>query len=271
VSRALSVADGPTFLALMKRYVVDYTNAHNQAVTIEIMEPEYRLQMGDHCIEGRDGAYAQATRKQLNQFPGLCLTVHEIWTSGERLAMRFSEHGASSRHGGNRAAWGGIGLYRWNGRKLTSNMVEQDYFGRAAQLTSGAAHPVDAPATAPWDTVSAAPNTEVELAARRWLEGGLLEGTPGVLCDDAWHVGAERPLLEQVSVEINDLFSSGGVAAFHATQVGQLARSLGDVPADGRLVRLHVAGIVHVEHGAIARGRVIRNRLDLTRSLNQPT
>ncbi|HEY0311953.1 MAG TPA: nuclear transport factor 2 family protein [Allosphingosinicella sp.] len=255
----------------MKRYVVEYTNAHNQALTKDIMEPDYQLQMGGHRISGRDGAYAEATRRQLDQFPGLGLTVHEIWTSGERLAMRFSEHGASRRHNGNRAAWGGIGLYRWNGRKLTSNMVEQDYFSRATQLASGVAYPVETPATAPWDTIAAAPDGEVEEVTRRWLGEGLLEATPGVLCDDAWHLGRELGLVDQEGIEINDLFSCGDVAAFHATQTGKLARQLGEVPADGTLVRLHMAGIVRIDHGAVAEGRVIRNRLDLIRSVNQRT
>lgn len=53
------------------------------------------------------------------------------------VALRFSEHGASRRHGGARAAWGCIGLYPWNGRGLVSNAVEQDYTARAARLESG--------------------------------------------------------------------------------------------------------------------------------------
>jgi hypothetical protein len=269
MSTALSVADGAAFLRLMKRYVVDYTNAHNQAVTLDLMEADYLLRMGDHHVVGRDTEYSAATRKQMDQFPGLGLTVHEIWTSGERLAMRFSEHGASLRHNGNRAAWGGIGLYRWNGRRLTANLVEQDYFARAEQLASGAPHPVEPPMLAPWDTAAQAPDGAVEAATRRWLEAGLLEMQPGIFLEDAWHVGAEAPLIVQHGIEINDLFSCGPVAAFHATQHGMLARAIGGIAASEEDVRLHMAGIVHIEDGAVAHGRVIRNRLDLVRSLKQ--
>jgi hypothetical protein len=269
MSRLLAAADGPAFLALMKRYVVDYTNAHDQSVTGEIMEPDYRLRMGDHYVVGRDGAYGQATRKQMDQFPDLGLTVHEIWTSGERLAMRFSEHGASLRHGGNRAAWGGIGLYHWNGERLTTNMVEQDYFARAAQLAEGRAHPVEAPALAPWKGVAAIPNRAVEQATRSWLEAGSLESTEGVFCDDAWLLGAGPQLIEQDRVAINDLFSCGSVAAFHATQYGTLREPIGSLRSGHGPVQLHMAGIVHVEGGEVARGRVIRNRLDLARSGRQ--
>lgn len=268
MTAALGVADGPAFLRLMKRYVVDYTNSHDQAQTETIMEPDYLLRMGEHEVVGRDGAYAAATRRQMDQFPGLGLTVHEIWTSGERLAMRFSEHGASARHGGAVAAWSGIGLYSWNGERLTANNVEQDYLSRARQLGSGIALGVEAPTAAPWDGASTAPYTAAEDVVRRWLESGALETTPGVLCDDAW-VGIRMPrLIDQTGIAINDLFSCGSAVGFHASQHGLLTDEAFDGIAPGREVTLHMAAMVHVADGAVAHGRVIRNRLDLHRSLN---
>lgn len=262
--QSLSVGDGPAFVLLMRRYVVDYTNRHDQAATAVIMEPDYKLQMGGHIVVGRDEGYAAATRRQFDQFPGLGLTVHEILTSGERLAMRFSEHGASVRHGGARAAWGGIGLYRWNGSRLTANMVEQDYASRADQLASGTPLPVESPAVAPWDTTAAAADAAAERITRTWIESGLLTTTPGVIYDDGWSGAPTSALLDQTSVTINDLFSCGPVVAFHVTQHGTLAADIGDgagAPAD-----LHVAGLIHVQGGEIAHGRIIRNRLGLMRS-----
>ena len=262
-----SVADGPAFLRLMKRYVVDYTNSHDQAATLDIMEPDYELRMGVHRLIGRDSAYAEATRRQMDQFPGLGLTVHEIWTSGDRLAMRFSEHGASIRHGGHLAAWEGIALYRWNGIRLTGNLVEQDYYSRTGQLGSGNAHSVEAPAIAPWDTHAAAPQREAEVHALAWLAAGSIDTTPHILCDDEWLVGSAGELVRQQRIEINDLFSCGSVAAFHATQYGTLIRPLDGVRGTGQVVSLAMAGILHVEDGRVARGRIIRNRLDLARVL----
>ena len=266
MTRTLSLADGPAFLKLMKHYVIDYTNSHDQAETVPIMEPGYLLRMGPHFVEGRDTAYHAATRKQMDQFPGLMLTVHEIRTSGERLMMRFSEHGASLRHGGARCAWGGIGLYEWNGEKLVRNHVEQDYFSRARQLSKGVPNPVEGPAIAPWDTVPEAPDPTAEAVVRAWLDSGALAQTPGVLCDDACTGAATGTVIDQTSIELNDLFSCGPHVGFHALQRGTVTADF-DPASAGREGELYMAGIVHVADGQVASGRIIRNRLDLQRLL----
>jgi predicted ester cyclase len=162
------------FVALMRRYVVDYTNRHDTSLCAELMEPDYTLRMGPHVVAGRDDAYLPAAQAQFRQFPGLGLTVHEIVTNGERLAMRFSEHGASVRHGGAVAVWTGIGLYRWNGRRLVENVVEQDYLGRRRQLAAARGpDPVEPPAPAPWDTRAVAPDPAAEDVVRGWIADGL--------------------------------------------------------------------------------------------------
>lgn len=267
MNRTLGLEDGPAFLRLMKHYVMDYTNSHDQAETAAIMEPDYLLRMGPHLVQGRDTAYRDATRKQMDQFPGLMLTVHEIWTSGERLMMRFSEHGASLRHGGAACAWGGIGLYEWNGRKLVRNFVEQDYLARAQQLKRGRPNPVEGPAVAPWDGEALAPDPTAVALVRAWLESGALARTPGVLCDDAWTGTDVGQVLDQTSIAINDLFSCGPHVGFHALQQGPVRADF-DPGLAGREGQLYVAGIVHVADGAVASGRIIRNRLDLQRLLS---
>lgn len=263
----LSVADGPAFIALMRRYVIDYTNRNDQSQTPLLMEPDYLLRMGEHQLQGRDGDYHAATAKQMDQFPGLSLTVHEIATSGERLVMRFSEHGASRLHGQRRCAWAGIGLYRWNGRKLTSNNVEQDYLSRKRQLSEGVPHPVDHPAIAPWSTVAEAPDAEAEKIVRTWLESGGLASTRGVLVDDAWTGAPVSPLINQNHVELNDFFSCGSAVAFHLTQYGSLLPGPEMTGPAGVPAFLHMAGLVHVADGRVASGRIVRNRLDLARRL----
>jgi hypothetical protein len=263
--KKLSVEHGPAFVALMRHYVVDYTNRHDQNETESIMEPDYVLRMGDHVVLGRDDAYRAATAKQLKQFPGLMLTVHEVVTSGERLAMRFSEHGASRSHGGRPCSWGGIGLYSWNGRRLVSNIVEQDYFSRREQLAAGRANAVESPALAPWDTDAQAPDHIAESITHAWLESGSVAATPGVLLDDQWTSNRAAPLIDQRSIELNDLFSCGASVAFHATQHGTLR--LDDTKEGGAATPafVHMAGLVHVRGGRVVSGRVIRNRLDLVR------
>jgi hypothetical protein len=215
--KKLSVEDGPAFVALMRHYVVDYTNRHDQSKAESIMEPDYLLRMGDHVVRGRDGAYRAATAKQLKQFPGLTLTVHEVVTSGERLAMRFSEHGASRTHGGGPCSWGGIGLYSWNGCRLVSNFVEQDYFSRREQLAAGRANPVESPALAPWDTAARAPDPIAESITHAWLDSGAVAATPGGLLDDQWISQRAAPLalgrrMGRVATHLSgaDRRSSGG-------------------------------------------------------------
>ena len=233
------------FVALMRRYVVDYTNSHDMSVCDEIMEPDYTLRMGPHVVAGRDEAYKPATRKQLDQFPGLGLTVHEIVSNGERLALRFSEHGASVRHEGRVAVWRGLGLYRWNGTRLTANTVEQDYLARRRQLADGVPDVAEPPALAPWDTQAEAGDETAERVVREWVADGL-PPTAGVVVD-------EDPPFPARRVEIDDLFSAGAHVAVHAALHGDPGT-------------LHVAVLVRVRDGEIAGGHVVRNRLDLQRS-----
>ena len=255
------------FVALMRRYVVDYTNSHDLAVCDEIMVPGYELRMGPHVLTGRDEAYKPATLAQLRQFPGLGLTVHEIVSSGDRLALRFSEHGASVRHGGRVAAWAGIGLYQWDGARLTANRVEQDYLARRRQLADGRCDPVESPAPAPWDTVAQPPDPQAERVVRGWVAGGVTT-TPGVVCDD----GREAAALVDISdgdVEIDDVFSAGDRVGVHAALHGRFAGGL-DGLADqvGAPATLHLAALVRVRAGQVVEGHVVRDRLGLQRALS---
>jgi predicted ester cyclase len=249
------------FVALMRRYCLDYTARHDMTVCDDIMTSGYTLHMGGHDLIGRDAAYKPAAAAQFRQFPGLCLTVNEIVCSGDRLALRFSEHGASIRHGGARAAWGGIGLYRWDGRRLLENFVEQDYFARRRQLTDGVPDPVEPPAVAPWDTRAVPPESAAEAIVRAWLAAG---DVTGVMVDDgrpaARIVAAER-------TEVNDMFSAGDKVAFHAVQHGPLAGDDPQFAGDGPAT-LHLAGVVSVSAGQVVAGRVIRDRLGLWKRLS---
>ena len=253
-------------VALMRRYVVDYTNRHDTSVCAEIMEPDYTLRMGPHVIAGRDEAYIPAAQTQFTQFPGLGLTVHEIVTNGDRLAMRFSEHGASARHGGAVAVWRGLGLYAWNGTRLVSNMVEQDYFARRRQLGTGVPDPVEPPAAAPWDTAAEPADPSAEAVVRAWIAAGRPGGT--ARCDD----GSAAPLLDDVEQSVDDLFSAGLRVAFRLTERGRYRGGLDgvDAPADrwhGAEAALHLVGLVTVAGGRVVDGRIVSDRLGLARAL----
>jgi hypothetical protein len=254
------------FVALMRRYVYDYTNRHDFAVCDQIMVPGYTLHMGTYDITGRDTQYKPATNKQFEQFPGLCLTVNEIITNGSRLSLRFSEHGASVRHNGALASWSGIGLYKWDGERLTENYVEQDYFSRREQLSSGRPKPVEAPALAPWDTQPQPENSAAESVVRKLLHDGELTAASGIVFDDAWTGAPLQKILQADGAVIDDLFSAGDQVAFRITQTGRVLPDF-DATSAGCSAILHMTGIVTVRDGRIVAGRVIRDRLGLYRRL----
>ena len=138
-----------SIVALVRRFAVGFINGHDAAVCAEIMAPDYTLRIGPDVLVGRDLEYVPAVRSQLDQFPGLGLTVHDLFTDGEQVALHFSEHGASASRGGRVAAWAGIAVYRWDGSRLTGCVAEEDYLARRRQLATGKPDPVGRPAPAP--------------------------------------------------------------------------------------------------------------------------
>ena len=260
------------FVALMRRYCYDYTNRQDFAACDSIMVPGYTLHMGTHDLTGRDEVYKPATQKQFSQFPGLVLTINEIMTNGDRLCLVFSEHGASVRHELRQAAWGGIGLYKWDGDRLLENYVEQDYYSRRLQLASGQSVPVENPAIAPWDTEPEPANETAEAMVRDALSTGTLLKSSGIRFDDGGAAGAIQRILAPTLVHINDMFSAGDRVAFHIAQSGYLMADFasGHPGLVGTEVLLHMAGVVTVRNGEVTAGRIIRDRLGLKRRLNSP-
>ena len=190
--------------------------------------------------------------------------MHEVVTNGERLALRFSEHGASVRHGGALAVWGGIGLYAWNGRRLTTNRVEQDYLARRRQLADGVPDVAPPPALAPWDTVARPPDPAVERAARAWAQARA-PAVGDVVLDDGRDPAA---LVEPETVVVDDLFTAGDRAAVHVTVQGAFRGGLpGSDEHVGAPATLHAAALVTVAGGQVVAGHVVRDRLGLSRAL----
>ena len=113
------------------------------------------LHINGFTLAGRDESYSPAVTQVFAEYPGLGLAVHELVLNGDRLCMRFSEHAAAADHDDRLTAWRGIGLYRWNGRRLIENWVEQDYASRDRQLATGEPNPLDRPHLDPWVTTAA--------------------------------------------------------------------------------------------------------------------
>lgn len=256
---------------LMRRYCYAYTASHDFRVCGEIMVPGYRLCMGPHRIAGRDDGYRPAVQRQFDQFPGLGFVVHELITTGDRLAMRFSEHGRS-RYRGTTAVWEGISTYRWDGQRLTECWVEQDYYARRRQLTEGTPNPIAAPGMDPWSVVPVGPDPDAEAAVAAWLRDGDLAAAPQATLDDHWCASPEHVALEGVTTTIDDIFGAGQNVAFHVTRRGRYHGGLHTVPPDdacGRTVTSYASGLARVSDGKVAQVRVITDRLGTLKSLTK--
>jgi hypothetical protein len=235
---------------IMQRYIEDYCNRHDASVCLEIMAPEHVVHIAGRHHRGRDEQYIPAASQAFANFTDLRLRVHELHTNGDRLVMRFSERG-THRDTGRMAAWGGIGLYDWNGQALTSNWVEQDYASRARQVGGRSPeHALDTAHPAPWSAAVEAPDATALAVGLAFVERGDLLAAPNVVVDDSWLHGPPTIPLTPERVVVNDAFAVGRRVAVHATL------------AEGSR-ELHVAAILSVEGASVTHVRAITDRLTL--------
>jgi hypothetical protein len=262
-----AVAEAPVaVLALARRWVVDYFNRHDASACAQFITPDYALRIGETVFAGRDEQWLPAVDKQFETFPGMGMTVHRVLVGSDRVAVLFSEHGASGGAGGRVAVWSGVGIYRSNGRQLSGCIAQEDYMTRLRQLKSGVADLVEPPAAAPWDTPALPADPQAEGVVRDWLEQSWPIGNTGVRCDDE-HITGEPLRFDVASGEITELFSSGPEVAFHVRQVGRYRGGLPGIEYSDEPMVLHCNGIVRVAHGKVVSGRVIRDRIGLRAAL----
>ena len=250
-------AIGP-IAALARRFTIDWLNLADPAVPPTIMTPAYRVHIGDTELDSLED-YSRATLGQLQQFPGLGLTVHELLTDGAELALVFTEHGSSRKHEGRAAAWRGVALFRIENGLLAENWTQEDYYSRRRQLADGVADPIPAPAPSPWTTAPQVANAEAEQVASEWLRRPRFES---VVIDD----GAPA-VIEPHGVEVARMFSAGRQVAIAATWTGRYAGGIDGADDPGDDVRLGVCGVLDVEGGTVTGGRIVTDRLGLRRAL----
>lgn len=263
------------FVALMRRYCIDYTTVHDASVCDDIMRDDYTVRVSGRTLEMPE--YRAAVQSAFQWFPTLALSVHELVRSGDRLAMHFSEHGASAKHDGRVAVWQGISLYRWDGQRLVTCDVEQDFLGRERQLATHP-DPLGAVALDPWaNTRDTPPVPDAERLVRDWLHAwaerrdrSRLEAPDFRLSvDDSDLVGPDDLVLDEPSCRIPDLFSAGGAVAARIVLTGTYAGGLPGVDdtVKGRSCELPATVLAHVTAGRVADVHVIRDRWGLQRRL----
>jgi hypothetical protein len=261
----IAVTPNQTPVQLLRRWVVDYFNSHDRSVAHEFIVPSYALEIGDYVFDGRDEHWLPAVDQQMQAFPGMGMTVHQVVCTQDRVAVYFTEHGASH---GRMAAWSGIGIYRSNGQQLTGCIAQEDYMTRQRQLKSGIPDAVEAPALSPWDTVPLAVNPMAEAVVRNWLAQPWPTDNPAVRCDDE-HITGVQLGFDVKSVEFTELFSSGDVVAFHARQTGLYQFGFAGLEASPQRWLLNVNGLLRVQEGQVVSGRIIRDRSGLKARLQQ--
>ncbi len=174
----------PLSVQLARRWVVDYFNSHDSSVCAAFITPDYALRIGEYVFAGRDTQWLPAVQKQMDQFPGMGMTVHQVLANEHHAAVSFTEHGASGGAGGPRACWSGVAIYHCNGEQLDGCVAQEDYMAHSRQLRSGLPDPIAAPAPAPWDTVSLASDPQAENVVRQWLDQDWPRPPGQVVCDD---------------------------------------------------------------------------------------
>jgi hypothetical protein len=260
------------FVALMRTYCIDYTNSHDQTLYDQIMEPDYVVHINGMALE-RDTTYARSVERLFEIAPGLGLVVHDLVLNGDRLSMYFSEHTSMPGPiGPALACWRGIGLYKWNGTRLTENYVEQDYVAMQAQLASGQPHPLTPPHLDPWvSTEAVRADAAAEATVLAWLERGDLTDAPSAEIDDMRTGAPHLRLLDIERMTVNDLFSAGPSVPFHVTYHGAYAGGLGG-DADthiGEAAALTVVGIARTAGGAVSHVDAITGRMQLADELTR--
>lgn len=255
----------PPHGALMRRFALAWLGCLDPTVPAQIMAPDYLVTVGEHVLSGLD-AYVGATVGVYERYLGLLLTVHDSIATAGRTALRFTLHGAEPDAAA--VAWGGIALFRHDGRVLVSSFVEEDYLARRRQQLTGVPDPVEPPMPAPWAVPELAPNPAAEAAVRNWLASGDLSGDGRVALDDA---AAGQPPMRLLGgpCQVNEIFSAGDRVAFRARQTGDYLGGLpGAEGAIGQSAAMSVAGIVHLGPQGVG-GHAVRDRLGLRRRMMQ--
>lgn len=260
------------FVALMRRYCIDYTSAHDQSVCDDIMSDDYRITISGRTM-GMD-SYQGAVTAAFRRYPTLVLTVHELMLSGDRLAMRFSEHGAAADDPDHVAVWPGISLYRWDGSVLLECRVEQDFQTRDEQTADGRTAALEPGHPDPWATTrDRATDPEAESVVSTWLEVLADDPVAALSRPGIVLLGSDRPdaLVRDATVRIDDLFSAGERVAAAVTVEGAYAGGLAGLDDEhiGVRAELPMTLIADVENGRLVGARIVRDRWGFVRRVRR--
>lgn len=205
---------------LVRRYCENFVNKQDPSLCPELLVENYRLTIAGQTITDRDHGYKPLIAPLFAVFPDLHITLFELITDGPQVATRFTLQGSSTRHEGRTAAWGGVAIYGFDGRRFTSCWVEEDHHLMRAQLREGRIRvPEQPPAPDPWSAEPTPPDAEAARIARAWLTQ-----------DAATVVGREARL--------DALLVAGRRFAFHTTSPSVHVAGMATVDGSGAVTDL---------------------------------
>ena len=225
-----------------------------------------RCSSAAHLLGPRE-AYVPATLAQLSRCPGLVMTVHQLAAgAGDRVALVFTESGASARLGGRAAAWSGVALFRSDGEPADALLGGGGLLRPAPAADDGLCDPVDRPAAAPWDTAAAVGRPAGRGGGAALAGAGRPGGDGGRAATTSTGQPAGRAA-GRAGCEVHELFSAGRPVAFArvadraataaAWPAGRPRRPAGDACTCNGIVRVGTAPFAAAAWSATA-GRCAR-------------
>ncbi len=242
-------------LAVMHRYVEEYTNGHDIAVARELMHPDYRFTMGGATLNLE--AYLAMVDGALGHFTDLRLVVNEFVVGPERLAMAFTETASSPRRG-RYASWRGVSLYTFHpDGRLLAVTVQQDFWGRRLQLR-GKASEVEAGLTDSrvWDTPIREPDPSAHSA--------LLEALGSLPSADVVYDNGDGLAVSPHRVIVRDTILAGDrfAAAIEFAGPTTATDDKSDLALQGDVV-LAASGVGNISAGSITNAHFVTDRWGL--------
>jgi hypothetical protein len=254
-------------LTLTRKFYVNYAHAQNEELIPVLVGPEFIVHSGGFVLENQD-QYRSVVQQAFIEYPTMGICVHDVVTDGEFIAVRFTEHGTSTRRQAS-AAWRGISLYRSDGECFVENWVELDLAARSRQFSSGDCDEIESPHVDPWSATDADPPAPGLLAVTtEWLGKGDLFDAKEVAFDDGRNDEPSARYLDANNTSINALVLSGNRAAFHVTQHGSyVGRYPGSEGSEGKDSSIDIAGFLSCEDGVVTSVIAVSDRQGLTHGL----
>ena len=262
------------FVALMRRYCIDYTNSHDQSLYDEIMEPDYVVHINgidlgrvDDLRPSVETLFAMAPGPRPRRARASCSTA-----TGSACASASTPRCPDRR----RARAGVLARHRplQVERHPTDRELRRAGLPRrcTAQLATGEPHPLDPPHLDPWAATEAGRRRARRRGARPGVARPLATSPTPAAVDDR-----RQPHRRDLRADdrrrvghVNDLFSAG--PACRSTSRCTAPTAAGSTASPGRPGR--VAGVAHrrrhrrrVADGSVDQLDAVTGRMQLTSEL----